>query len=80
MVPYENINFLDFIDLTRREKEVLQLLLRGSSYRVIADQLFITLDTVRSHIKNIYRKLNINSRHEVALSIFKQYDKTNLMI
>ncbi len=48
--------------LSSRETEVLQLLARGKSYTMIADELFIDKETVRSHIKNIYRKLEVNSK------------------
>ena len=48
--------------LSPRETEVLQLLSKGKSYTMIADELFIDKETVRSHIKNIYQKLNVNSK------------------
>ena len=50
--------------LSSRETEVLQLLGRGKSYTMIADDLFIDKETVRSHIKNIYRKLEVSSKAE----------------
>ncbi|MBT8380600.1 MAG: response regulator transcription factor [Ignavibacteria bacterium] len=50
--------------LTNRETEVLQQLARGKSYTMIADDLHINKETVRSHIKNIYQKLNVNSKAE----------------
>ena len=48
--------------LTTRETEILQKISRGKSYSVIANELFISKDTVKSHIKNIYRKLEVNSK------------------
>jgi DNA-binding NarL/FixJ family response regulator len=48
--------------LTAREQEVSKLLIKGDTYKQIAHSLFISPDTVRQHIKNIYRKLQINSR------------------
>ncbi len=48
--------------LTAREHEVSQLLINGDTYKQIAWKLNISPDTVRQHIKNIYRKLQINSR------------------
>jgi DNA-binding NarL/FixJ family response regulator len=48
--------------LTPRETEVLQFLSRGKSYTMIADDLHINKETVRTHIKNIYQKLNVNSK------------------
>ena len=48
--------------LTKRETEVLELLAKGKSYSVIADELYIHKETVKSHIKNIYYKLQVNSK------------------
>ncbi len=48
--------------LSVRETEVLELLSKGKSYSVIADQLFIHKETVKSHIKNIYYKLQVKSK------------------
>jgi DNA-binding NarL/FixJ family response regulator len=48
--------------LTAREHEVSRLLIVGDTYKQVAYQLHISPDTVRQHIKNIYRKLQINSR------------------
>ena len=60
-------------NLSDREKEVLQHLVNGDSYKMIAANLFISLDTVRSHIKNIYEKLHVNSKGEaVAKAIHKK--------
>jgi len=52
--------------LTARETEVLQKLYDGDNYKTIAETFFISGDTVRVHIKNIYRKLHVNSRAEVV--------------
>ncbi|HRH50008.1 MAG TPA: response regulator transcription factor [Panacibacter sp.] len=57
---------LDKTTLTEREKEVLQLIVKGYSYKEIAAQCFITVQTLNSHIKNIYQKLNVHSRAELA--------------
>ena len=48
--------------LTSRETQVLQHLSRGKSYTMIADELYINKETVRTHIKNIYQKLNVHSK------------------
>ena len=48
--------------LSSRETEVLNLLAKGKSYTMIAVELFIDKETVRTHIKNIYQKLNVNSK------------------
>jgi DNA-binding NarL/FixJ family response regulator len=51
----------DLNKLTRREREMLELLARGYRYKEIADQLFISFETVRTHIHNIYEKLHVQS-------------------
>jgi len=53
-------------NLTEREKDILHLLIKGLSYKEIAANLFISIETLNSHIKNIYRKLNVHSRSELA--------------
>ena len=53
-------------NLTEREKEILQLLVKGMSYKEIASQIFVSVETLNSHIKNIYRKLNVHSRAELS--------------
>lgn len=58
--------------LTEREKEVLEELCKGKSYKMVADALFITHDTVRHHIKNIYKKLEVHSVSEAILKTMKQ--------
>ena len=52
--------------LTPRESDVLELLLQGLSYQAIADRLEVTLGTVQTHTKGIYRKLDIHSRDELV--------------
>ena len=51
--------------LTPREQEVLQAMELGMSYKQIAGKLFISLDTTRNHIRQIYRKLHVNSQSEL---------------
>ncbi|QKJ28903.1 response regulator transcription factor [Mucilaginibacter mali] len=48
--------------LSKRETQILELVVEGKSRSQIAKELFIDLETVRSHIKNIYLKLDVNSR------------------
>jgi DNA-binding NarL/FixJ family response regulator len=60
-------------ELSTREKEVINLLAGGNNYQQIADQLFISVDTVRHHIKNIYKKLHVHTQSEaVAKAIRKK--------
>ncbi len=54
------------VELTDRQKEILRELVDGKSYKMIADACGITLETVRDHIKKIYKKLQINSRGELV--------------
>lgn len=49
------------VNLTKRELEILELLVEGYSYKMIAEKCFITYATVNSHISNIYEKLQVNS-------------------
>lgn len=56
--------------LTTQEKKVLQLLVQGKSYKMIAAELFVAPDTIKTHIKNIYAKLHVHSGTEaVSLAI-----------
>lgn len=56
--------------LTKREVELLGFLVKGKSYKMIAADMFITVETVRSHIKNIYKKLQVNNAASaVAIAI-----------
>ncbi|WP_276479504.1 response regulator [Paraflavitalea pollutisoli] len=57
--------------LSDREKQVLQWLVNGYSYKMIASEMFISIDTVRSHIKKIYEKLHVNSKSEAVAKAFK---------
>lgn len=59
-------------DLTQREIEVLNQLCKGKSYRMIADTLFISEETVRRHIKNIYKKLEVSSKSEAVVKALKE--------
>lgn len=52
--------------LTNREKEALQLLSKGNSFKMIAAELGISIDTVRTHIKRIYDKLHVRSQIEAV--------------
>lgn len=58
-------------NLTERERQILKLLVDGYSYKMIAAEKFISIDTVRSHIKKIYEKLQVNSKSEAIAKAFK---------
>ena len=56
----------DVPDLTRREREILQLMAQGHSNAQLAKMLWVTEQTVKFHLSNIYRKLNVSNRTEAA--------------
>lgn len=60
--------------LTDKESEVVKLLLRGYTYKAMSENLFISENTLKYHIKNIYQKLNINSKMEL-IKIFTDSQK-----
>ena len=58
-------------NLTEREKDVLQLMVKGYTYKMAGAELFISVETIRSHIKKIYEKLHVNSKSEAVAKVFK---------
>ena len=58
-------------DLSGREKEILTCLVKGMSYKMIADNCFISIDTVHGHIKNIYKKLQVHSKSEAVIKAIR---------
>lgn len=58
-------------NLTVREKEVLRQLVNGQSYKMVAEDLNIAIDTVRSHIRRIYEKLQVNSKSEAVVKAIR---------
>jgi DNA-binding NarL/FixJ family response regulator len=61
----ENINLSD------REKEILHYLVEGMSYKMIAEKIFLSFETVHSHIKKIYEKLHVNSKSEAVVKAIR---------
>lgn len=59
-------------NLTDREREILALLVKGNSYKMIAAACTISIDTVRSHIKKIYEKLHVHSQTEAVAKAIQQ--------
>jgi two-component system, NarL family, nitrate/nitrite response regulator NarL len=57
--------------LTKREVEVLELLAEGLSYKMVADKLFLSFNTVNTHIKHIYEKLHVSSLGEAIAFYYK---------
>ena len=68
------INSFRIIDnpLSERETEVLKMLSKGLNYKEIADEIFLSPHTVKTHIKNIYSKLHVNNRAEAIYKAIKQ--------
>ncbi|PHN02156.1 response regulator [Flavilitoribacter nigricans] len=57
--------------LTARELQIVQCMVEGLSYKLIADKLMISVNTTGYHVKNIYRKLQVNSKAEVIAKSLK---------
>ena len=53
-------------NLTTREKEILELLVKGNSYKMIAEKCSVSIDTVKKHLQNIYHKLHVNCGTEAV--------------
>lgn len=51
--------------LTERESEIATLLIKGKTYRMIAGELFVSENTVKTHVKNIYSKTGVQSRTQL---------------
>lgn len=62
----------NFYNLSPREKEILSVLSKGESYKMIAGKLGISLDTVRTHIKKIYEKLHVHSQTEAVSKAIRE--------
>ena len=58
--------------LSQREKEILQLMVGGDNYKTIAAKAFISYETVRTHVKNIYKKLHVACRSEAVFKAMQQ--------
>jgi DNA-binding NarL/FixJ family response regulator len=57
----------NYIELTKREKEILQYMVKGYSYKMIADECFVSITTICTHIRHIYEKLHVNSAPEAVV-------------
>jgi DNA-binding NarL/FixJ family response regulator len=66
-IPPEKENY----SLTPREQEILDQLIEGLNYNMIAEKLFISLDTVRNHIRHVYEKLHVHSKSQAVAKALK---------
>ena len=67
-VPVQNDEFF----LTKREKEILHLLVEGIDNHSIAEELFISVQTVRNHIRHIYEKLQVHSKTQAVVKAIRE--------
>jgi DNA-binding CsgD family transcriptional regulator len=71
--PRKKQSFSDFYDLTKREEEILYLLLEGRATKNIADTLFISFGTAKNHITNLFKKINVHSKYEL-ISFYNNFN------
>ncbi|MBL7719971.1 MAG: response regulator transcription factor [Flavipsychrobacter sp.] len=69
---YSQDNF-EGLNITPKEKTILEYMVQGNSYKMIAAQMGISNETVKTHIKNIYRKLQVNSSTEAVAKAIKRH-------
>lgn len=73
-IKKESNSFVEYYELTKREEEVLYLLLEGVAVKKIADKLFISEGTAKNHSLNIFRKTNVHSKFEL-LTLYNSFQK-----
>jgi len=62
----------DVFQLTQRETEILNLLVEGFNNKAIADKLFISIETVRNHIRHIYEKLQVHTKSQAVVKAIRE--------
>jgi len=67
-IPQKNNKYA----LTKRETEILELLVEGLGNQVIAQKLFISVETVRNHIRHIYEKLQVHSKSQAVVKAIRE--------
>jgi len=77
LIAVQQINY-DAL-LSGREQDILRRLVHGGSYKMIASELDISVETVRHHIKNLYKKLGVNSKGEVIAKILNPVNNPPFM-
>ena len=68
---YVKNRIMSTYSISEKEYQIIEYLIDGNSNQQIAEEMYISINTVRTHIKNIYRKLNINSQREL-LTVMQQ--------
>lgn len=71
VIPAHHASATAGFNLSDREKEILSCLVQGMSYKMIGEACFISVDTVRGHIRRIYEKLHVNSKSEAVAKAIK---------
>jgi DNA-binding CsgD family transcriptional regulator len=72
-----NNGFFDYYNISPREREIIALLIQDYKNKQIGETLYISVNTVKTHIRNIYAKLDVKNRHELlALLKYAQEDST----
>lgn len=69
---FRNSTVVPDYKLTERELEILNLLVKGNSYKMISGICFISLDTVKKHLQNIYYKLQVSCGTEAVAKALKE--------
>jgi DNA-binding CsgD family transcriptional regulator len=64
---------IDTYDLTDREQQITRLIARGATSADIANELFLSVHTVRDHVKNIFQKVDVTSRGELVAKLFAEH-------
>lgn len=59
-------------ELSSREKDILRMMVEGENYKAIADKAYISYETVRTHVKHIYKKLHVACRSEAVMKAVQQ--------
>lgn len=67
LIAEEDSNHPVIVELTEREKEILKCIAEGKSNKEISQTLFVSVETVKSHIKNLYKKLHVKNRVEASI-------------
>lgn len=66
-------SFTEYYDLTKREEEILYLIIQGKSTKKISDILFISIGTAKNHVLNIFKKVNVHSKFEL-LTLYNNFN------